>query len=142
MRRLLRSLLVFLALVALSTNGMMDAATHPAKAPVIKTTVAQTMGSYNALVNASVQSSYTHHQFPQRGAERELCFDFGAPCDDNTTEHMGTCCATVACHMAILPATLTFSATTIRVTKLLPLETNVESGIGPRLERPPRTHAA
>ncbi|MBN9082594.1 MAG: hypothetical protein BGP04_00230 [Rhizobiales bacterium 62-17] len=140
MMRLFRSLVMFLALLGLSAGGMWDVANaHQGKVHAPKT---QSMDHHHATkVDHAVDHS-GHHQ--HQAVQAKLCLDASSPCSGDMPDHMGgMCCAAMACHMAVLPQTcLNTSAVAIEAANSLPLETDVEGTIGPRLERPPRSLAA
>lgn len=138
MMRLFRSLLVFLALLALSAGGSWNVANaHAGQMHMPQ----QAMSHHHAAGAAQAGDHNAHHQHQ---AEATMpCLDASAPSGDERPDHMGSlCCAAMACHMAVLPQTaLTVSAVAIRAANPLPLETTVEGTLGPRLERPPRSLA-
>ncbi|MDH7794475.1 MULTISPECIES: hypothetical protein [unclassified Beijerinckia] len=144
MMRLFRSLVMFLALLGLSAGGMWDVANaHPMKTHGMPMT--QAMSHHHGMAEAAkadLKADHsTHHQ--HQVADTKPCLDASARCGGDMPDHMGSmCCAAMACHMAVLPQIcLSVSAVAIRAANPLPLETDVEGTLGPRLERPPRSLA-
>lgn len=136
MMRLFRSLVMFLTLLGLSAGGMWDVANaHQGKVHAPQT---QGMEHHHA---AKVDQGGDHSERHRHQAvQTKLCLDTSSPCGGDMPDHMGgTCCAAMTCHMAVLPQiSLDASAVAIEAVNPLPLETDVEGTIGPRLERPPR----